>query len=267
LWGDGGGGGEREGKGTANLLAIKHAGDVFVPECKNGPTHGSSHLRMDAWTMRRSWTAPQITGYEIKVSRADFLGDKKWPSYLPYCHYFTFVVAPGVCDPSEVPEQCGLLIASKTGSRLFQKRKPVYRDVVIPDTLWMYILICRAEITGEYTNKTVDADYWRDWLAKKEEDREIGHRVSTALSRKYSADVVAVQTKQKWLESEIRHLKEIKEWCKELEITPCNVWSQDHLQRLVAERTTGISQRLRRAIETAADAMQTIQNEIGEEVA
>lgn len=251
-------------KDIKKLLAIKHSADIFVPECKSGPTHGASHLRLDAWAMRRSWTAPEITGYEIKVSRSDFLGDKKWPSYLPYCNYFSFVVAPGVCDPSEVPETCGLLVASKTGSRLFTKRKPVYRDVAIPETLWMYILICRALITDEYRERVGNLDYWREWLAEKEEKQEIGHRVAKALNLKYSRDVTAVECRQRALEAEISRLKEIKSYCEELNIAPTGVYGKNHFIDLIAERTSKITHRLRLAVEKASEAIKTINEELKE---
>src|SRR5258706_16426649 len=48
------------------LLAEKHAADVFVPECKDGPSQGTQHFRMDAWAMLKSWSNPLTIGYEIK---------------------------------------------------------------------------------------------------------------------------------------------------------------------------------------------------------
>lgn len=61
------------------LLAARHVNDVFIPECKDGPTQSGSHLRMDAWAMNKSWAHPCAIGYEVKVTRADFIGDNKWP--------------------------------------------------------------------------------------------------------------------------------------------------------------------------------------------
>ena len=41
-----------------------------------------------------------ITIVEIKVSRADLLGDQKWPDYLDYCDRFFWAVPAGfVLDP------------------------------------------------------------------------------------------------------------------------------------------------------------------------
>ena len=59
-----------------------------------------------------------ITIVEIKVSRADLLGDHKWLDYLGYCDRFFWAVPPGFClDPFEShafqPELSGLLVADR----------------------------------------------------------------------------------------------------------------------------------------------------------
>lgn len=58
----------------------------------------------------------RITIVEIKVSRADLLGDGKWPDYLDYCDRFYWGLPPeldrGPLDtPSFLPERCGVIVA------------------------------------------------------------------------------------------------------------------------------------------------------------
>lgn len=53
---------------------------------------------------------------EIKVSRADLLGDTKWPDYLDHCDRFYWGLAPDLdraCleDPAFQPESCGIIVA------------------------------------------------------------------------------------------------------------------------------------------------------------
>ncbi len=49
---------------------------------------------------------------EVKASRADFLADRKWPDYLPYCDAFYFAVAPGF--PLDLlPEAEGVILADR----------------------------------------------------------------------------------------------------------------------------------------------------------
>jgi hypothetical protein len=60
----------------------------------------------------------QITIIEIKVSRADLLGDGKWPEYLPHCDRYFWAVPNGfdlgLLDRPELrPELTGLLVADR----------------------------------------------------------------------------------------------------------------------------------------------------------
>ena len=53
----------------------------------------------------------RVRGYEIKVSRSDFVNDTKWQDYLPYCHQFYFVCPPDLIQPDELPKEIGLMYA------------------------------------------------------------------------------------------------------------------------------------------------------------
>ena len=58
----------------------------------------------------------EVVLVEIKVSRADLLGDQKWPEYLDYCdRYFWAVPAGFDYTPIEgdgfMPERTGLIVA------------------------------------------------------------------------------------------------------------------------------------------------------------
>ena len=118
------------------LLAARHAKDVFVPECKTGETWRRTMHRADAWAMNRSWVNLTFSGYEIKVSREDFVGDDKWPAYLPLCHQFWFATAPGVIHgKDEVPAAAGWLEMTGGGGRLLVRKKAPRRDIEPPADL------------------------------------------------------------------------------------------------------------------------------------
>ena len=58
----------------------------------------------------------QLVIVEIKVSRADLLGDAKWTDYLDHCDRFYWGLAPHLdraCmeEPAFLPERCGLIVA------------------------------------------------------------------------------------------------------------------------------------------------------------
>ena len=60
----------------------------------------------------------QMTIVEIKVSRADLLGDGKWTDYLDYCDRFFWAVPSGFAlDPFDTeafaPDCCGLIVADR----------------------------------------------------------------------------------------------------------------------------------------------------------
>lgn len=59
----------------------------------------------------------ELTIVEIKVSRADLLGDQKWVDYLDYCDRFFWAVpqplAPLLDDPRFMPCDAGLLVADR----------------------------------------------------------------------------------------------------------------------------------------------------------
>lgn len=59
-----------------------------------------------------------LTIVEIKVSRADLMGDQKWPDYLDYCDRFFWAVPAGFSlEPFETdsfrPGVCGLIVADR----------------------------------------------------------------------------------------------------------------------------------------------------------
>ncbi len=166
-----------------DLLAVKHGKDVFVRECKDGPTWGTSHLRMDGWAMKRSWSNPVTWGYEVKVSRADFLADDKWQGYLPCCNRFAFVCPYKMIAPEEVPPQAGLIWVARTGTRLYTKRKAEHRDVEIPETLWRYLVMCRTRIVHDAGWEVDKARDFRKWLADKRENKRLGRHVAYATHR------------------------------------------------------------------------------------
>lgn len=227
------------------LLAEKHAGDVFVPECKDGPTTHGSHRRLDAWAMNRSWSQAAVFGYEVKVSRADFLKDEKWVDYLPMCNCLSFVSPRELIMPEELPQDVGLLWVSKTGQKLFTKRKSVHRDVEIPEGVWRYILMCRAKITREYHSSDRTVAQWKAWLEEKRANRELGYEVRGRI-----AEIAReTQSENAKLKKQMRGYDEFREKLTALGIRPessVDSWTQDKaIKRLFGEHAPEIVKMIR----------------------
>lgn len=70
-----------------------------------------------------------VTIVEVKVSRADLLGDAKWTDYLDYCDRFFWAIPTGfdaglLDRPELLPERAGLIVADKYDAAIV--REPVH---------------------------------------------------------------------------------------------------------------------------------------------
>ena len=77
------------------------------------PRPGGAHRRADLMGID---AAGHLIIVEIKVSRADLLGDGKWHDYLDHCDRFYWGLAAGLdhgCMGGEAfrPDDCGLIVA------------------------------------------------------------------------------------------------------------------------------------------------------------
>ena len=202
-----------------NLLAIKHAEDVFVPECKDGPTHHTTHKRVDAWVMKKSWVHPLVIVYEIKTHRSDFLKDDKWRVYLELGNELYFVAPKGTITANELPAEIGLLEASPR--RLITRKKAIYRDVTIPLSVYQYILMCRTRVVKEqYGMSEMTADEklggWRDWLDDKERFRNLDLNIKG----KIREEILKAQDENKVISRRLEVYDDIRNMLKSLGLSP-----------------------------------------------
>lgn len=227
------------------LLAQRHAEDVFIPECKDGPTHDRSHLRMDAWAMPRSWSRLAFYGYEIKASRSDWLRDNKLHLYLPLCTDLYVVAAPGVVLAAELPAGVGLLEAAKTGTRLFTRVKAAHREIVLPAELFAYIIMCRTRIVrDEEPSRTERTAACREWVEAKQEASAVGRLVARKITARIGERVAAAELRADAAERRAEGLAACAEVLQGLGLDPenANRWS---LRSSLMERGIDTSATLR----------------------
>lgn len=180
------------------LLSLKHGEDFFACEVKTGPSYGEGLGIIDAWAMKKSWAHPQITGYEIKISRQDFLKDDKWRKYLDYCNVFYFVCPKDIIKPGELPDGIGLMNVSK-GLRIV--RKAAYRDIKIHENIFRYILMNKIE-SDRYPFHDSKLSYWQDYIAGKKTSKDLSYLVNSKLIREIN------ELKQDTVSSS--HIKELE---------------------------------------------------------
>ncbi len=252
------------------LLAVKHSKDLFVPECKDGPTQWGSHLRLDAWAMMRSWANPRSVGYEIKVSRSDFLQDSKLESYMQYCHQFYIVAPSGIVSKEELPEGAGLMVPSKNATKLFTKVKATYRDIEWPLDLLRYILLARVHFVGydnegRFSARERTIEYWREWLKTKEINHAFGYRVSRTIRQEIDKQITAVERENSRFKAENEGLAQIKRMAGELGISIHNDWQMERdMKRIAAEQKTGYTEKFEVEVRSALSSLQAIANRIAE---
>ena len=68
----------------------------------------------------------EVTIVEIKVSRADLLGDGKWPFYLDYCDHYYWAVPQGfdldlMERPELAPGSTGLIVADRYDAAILRE--------------------------------------------------------------------------------------------------------------------------------------------------
>ena len=71
----------------------------------------------------------QVTIVEVKVSRADLLGDAKFVDYLDYCDRFFWAVPPGLAAlldrPDRLPDRAGLIVADHYDAAIVREAETV----------------------------------------------------------------------------------------------------------------------------------------------
>lgn len=189
-----------------HALAKKHekTSDFFLTEVKNGPTHIANELYiMDGMAIKKSWVNPLITGYEIKVSRNDFLQDEKWTAYKHYCHRLDFVVPTGLIKPDELPEDIGLIYYNPDKRTLNTRRKGRIRDIEMPYEMLYYIIMNRLE-NIEHPFFTSRREYFEEYVQDRLNSIHLGRKVRSKLINK----VAELEKENKDLKRQNENLEE-----------------------------------------------------------
>lgn len=147
---------------------------------------GKHRQRFDALAIKASWSHPAIHGFEIKVSRADFLKDDKWPGYLDHCKQFWFVTAPGVIvDKSEIPESAGWIEATKNGVKIMTRKKAPAREIDPKQEANLFRQIIHRRHYKAHLDRSQSKEeriaHWEGWLAEREAGKRVGNAVTTEI--------------------------------------------------------------------------------------
>lgn len=180
-------------------------GRWFGTEVRTGGSyfHGNDPLLIfDGLMVEKSYTNPSVTGYEIKVSRSDFLNDNKWHLYLKYCNVFYFVCPSGMIKKEELPENVGLLYYDPENKEINPraKKKASWREIDDPLRMYQYIVYSQLDPdrTPFYSDKREAA---KAYLNNKIDDYELGRALGTKLAMKVREDAAYRYHKEKYIKS------------------------------------------------------------------
>lgn len=243
------------------LLRQRHAGDSAYSEVKTGSTtmaRKGELRKLDFWAMLPTWSPPTAIGYEIKVSRSDFLKDNKWPEYLNYCNQFYFVAPNGLIKPDEIPPEVGLMTVTTNRTGLLTKKKAPHRDVVIPESLWRYILMSKV---NSFPRTRED---WGEELKGKEADRAIGRVNSKKIRKLVTSRISEIEQENHLLQYRMKQYDQFKQALADYGFDPEHLPSRWDLKRQLQEHQSMFDEELKRKLKQACNVLLQLSAEIEE---
>ena len=243
-------------------LELKHSGDVLITECKDGPTQTASHRRLDAWAMLKTWSPITMIGYEIKVSRSDWLQDQKFIDYLPLCHRLNIVAPRGVVELEELPADVGLLEPIGDLSRLITRRKSVYRHIELPAELLVYVIMCRMVVGTPNLQRGDDPDWRRKVLRQWVESDTNDRNLSYAVNNKIRQIMQAQEERNRALDQRCRDLEGVKKRILELGLDPeahMDLWAVHERVKALAGV---VDENLLNGLKRAETALATVRHQL-----
>ena len=84
------------------------------------------------------------------------------------------------------------------------RRRAAYRDVVIPEAFWRYLVMCR----GMFEAGPRDGlEFWRDWLKREDDCRYVGHMVGKALRQQIEGGLLAAERENERLRDRLEDME------------------------------------------------------------
>lgn len=199
--------------------------DIMVWE--DIPAGKSGSCRPDVFTIRKSFSQPNPTSYEVKVSVSDFRSDVtsgKYQKYLDFSSSVVFATPKGMIKKSEIPIGCGLIQWNGSGWNTL-KRPTINPSFDISSEFLLKLLIegkerqttSHKQKTKSYDaikhNKTLMKKFGRD-IAKKHSLIRDYPKMKSDLYRmkKELADLFGLNPDKEWgLEFDIQyHIDNLK---------------------------------------------------------
>lgn len=153
----------------------------FMTGVKNWQSFWTNDLLILDWVaVLKSRVKPKMIWYEIKVSRGDFLKDKKRVFYQQYVNEFFFVCPEWLIDKKELPDEVWLIYATKDWLKTVKKAK--YQGNKPNVNMLRYIIMSKLQ-----NDNTEYRTYRRDienYIQDKISDTQMGHTLNNKIWKK-----------------------------------------------------------------------------------
>jgi len=176
---------------VTKALKKRYSDHIFASQVKLGSA-GSKII--DAVAIKKTWSPITAIGFEIKVSRSDFVNDNKYPEYMKACTNFYFVAPNGIIKDDEIPKDVGLMIYyPESGTLKIKKKAPYLKHEVKPEML-LHIMFWKFE---QYNAPKTRQEHLDD-LKAKTESMEYGSKIASKI-RELEQKVKSKSYKDEWL--------------------------------------------------------------------
>jgi len=167
-------------------LATKLARDLLCDSrmvYENIPVGRSGSIRPDVLTIQKSYTRPNPTAYEIKVSVSDFRSDitsGKWRGYLDYAWSVTFVVPKGLVTKKDIPDKCGLITYNEALKTFTTVKRPTVDPQELDTEMLLKLLIegTKRETQPEGFKRREAREYYLNDIIRKKFGEDISTKIS-----------------------------------------------------------------------------------------
>lgn len=190
--------------------------------------------RIDALAIKIGYSKLQLWGYEIKVSRRDFVADEKWHQYMEMCNSLYFVCPHGVIGKDEVPAEAGLMYVSKKGNMVRTVKKAPYRTVQYRPEYFMGMIFNKLNL--------FDAQDRESRLRRALELQKLNGDaldLGTSLRSALALKLRTQQNRQDDLETKLTRLEEVEAYLKDEGVLidgRTRSWGQSPLDALKSRR-------------------------------
>lgn len=152
---------------------------------------GSNLPVPDVLSLRYSYTQPDITIYEVKVSRGNLMqgiNQAKYRRYLPYCDRFYFATPAGILRKNEIPQDAGLIVhSSEKDTWSVVKASPRHTASEMGPMQWQSLMMAKYA-TERRVRRLKDRIVWEENTCVADKAKNLSYEIATKIREAEGVD-------------------------------------------------------------------------------